>query len=123
MPNTYGVPFYSDGDDANARAWAIFIASEFLANQSCSSLSAVTWPGNVAFAPAGGDFSPPNSSWLGGVNLLNQQQGETKAKLGTFPDYVAKVQASNAALVTTQIDPSNFYTGYFGSRPELKILQ
>jgi alpha-mannosidase len=126
MPDTYGVPFYSNGNDANAGVWTSFLASDFLSasyNQICGSLSAVTWPGNVAFAPAGGDFAPPDSAWLGGVNTLNQQQGETTATLGTFSDYVSAVQASGATLVTTQIDPSNFWTGYFGSRPELKILQ
>jgi len=128
MPDTYGVPFYSDGDAGNASAWSGFLASEFLTdvhayNKVCSSLSAVTWPGDIAFAPAGGDFSAPDSGWLGGVKALNKQQSETTARVGRFQDYVSAVQASSATLVTQQIDPSNFWTGYFGSRPELKILQ
>ncbi|HEU4836414.1 MAG TPA: hypothetical protein VFS90_18435 [Pyrinomonadaceae bacterium] len=126
MPDTYGVPFYSNGDEENASVWTSFVASEFLSdsyNQICGSLSAVTWPGDIAFAPAGGDFSVPDTSWLGGVQTANQQQGETNVTLGTFPEYVEAVQASGAALVTSPIDPSNFWTGYFGSRPELKILQ
>jgi alpha-mannosidase len=126
MPDTYGVPFYSDGDTANASAWSSFLESEFLSasyNDICSSLSAVKWPGEIAFAPAGGDFAKPDTAWLGGVNTLNQQQSDTTATLGTFSDYISAVQSSGAALVTQQIDPSNFWTGYFGSRPELKLLQ
>lgn len=122
MPNMYGVPFYSGGSDgaSNATAWNEFVQSNFLSLYSCP--GPVVWPGDVAFAPAGGDFAIPDSGWVNGVTCFNKlPNNPTIATINTFPDYV--VQASGASLQTTRIDPSNFYTGYFGSRPELKILQ
>jgi len=123
MPNTYGVPFYSEGADGagNAAAWAQFINADYLSSYNCPSQSAVVWPGGVAFAPAGGDFALPDTGWVNGVAAFNQLANGTKATIGTFVDYFNAVPAAD--LVTKQIDPSNFYTGYFGSRPELKILQ
>ncbi len=126
MPDTYGVPGSSQGQEANVEAWTNFLQSQFLSastsyNNVCSSLSTVVWPGDIVFAPAGGDFSVPDSGWVDGVNNLNLTN--TTAKLGTFPDYVSAVQSSTASLTTMPFDPSNFWTGYFGSRPELKILQ
>jgi alpha-mannosidase len=123
MPNTYGVPFYSQGADGsiNAIEWTQFIKSDFLSSYPCSNLSEVVWPGDVAFAPAGGDFALPDSGWVNGVARFNQPPNVTTATIGSFPDYVSA--ASGASLATIQIDPSNFYTGHFGSRPELKILQ
>ena len=56
--------------------------------------------------------------------LLQEQPGCRRGpKLCTFAGYVRAVQQSGAQLTTMQIDPSTFWTGYFGSRPALKILQ
>ena len=134
MPDTYGVPFHSQGPDGsqNAVAWAEFIQSQFLytpgsdhskPRYKCSSLSEAVWPGGIAFAPAGGDFALPDTGWVNGVSMFNGDDNGTTARIGRFSDYVAAVTASGANLVTRPLDPSNFYTGYFGSRPALKILQ
>jgi alpha-mannosidase len=127
MPETYGVPFASSDSALNSLAWRTFIRSEFLTPSSQgyarSDLREVVWPGGIAFAPAGGDFSVPDSDWVGGVNQFNGENYGTTAKVGTFAEYVAAVLASGATLNTIKIDPSNFWTGYFGSRPALKILQ
>jgi alpha-mannosidase len=123
MPNTYGVPFASAGAGSNASSWESFVTSGFLSSYPCQSLPAVVWPGGIAFAPAGGDFSVPDSGWVDGVTTFNQNQKVTTASVGTFPDYISAVLKSGVALASTKIDPSNFWTGLFGSRPALKTLQ
>lgn len=124
MPDEYGVPFYDQGAQGNATIWQDFINSQYLAGgYQCTALSEVVWPGNVAFAPAGGDFAEPSENWVGGVNTFNDETTGPTASVGTFADYVKAVQQSGAQLTTMQIDPSTFWTGYFGSRPALKILQ
>ncbi len=125
MPFMYGVPFTSNSPQYNQEYWEGFVGSTFLTeNYPCSSLpGGVVWPGGISFAPAGGDFSVPNPGWVEGVGLFNQKSSGTTAEVGTFPQYVAAVMGSGAVLKTIPLDPSNFYTGYFGSRPELKTLQ
>lgn len=123
MPNTYGVPFASGGADNNATSWKDFVLSTYLSSYPCQSLPAVEWPGQIAFAPAGGDFSVPDSGWVDGVTAFNGQEYGTTASVGTFSDYIVQVHESAAKLVTRKIDPSNFWTGLFGSRPALKTLQ
>src|SRR5579859_232256 len=84
MPNTYGVPFQSGGQTENATDWLEFIQSAFLSQypSSCG-LSAVVWPGSIAFAPAGGDFCVPDSGWVDGVTRFNTMQSSTTAAIGT----------------------------------------
>lgn len=125
MPDTYGVPFTSGGDECNAEAWNGFVESSYIAASypTCAKLPAALWPGDIAFAPAGGDFAIPDSGWTGGVTTFNQDQATTAATIGTFSDYIQAVVASGAQLITQSLDPSNFWTGYFGSRPALKRLQ
>lgn len=125
MPNTYGVPFTSGGSQSNANAWRSFVQSQYLSSYPCgSSLQATVWPGGVAFAPAGGDFSVPDTGWVGGVSDFNSTAGNTTTSaVGTFSSYVNAVKSSGAHLMTRPLDPSNFWTGYFGSRPALKRLQ
>jgi alpha-mannosidase len=126
MPNTYGVPFASGGSQSNSSAWLSFVQSQYLSSSyhSGSSLQATVWPGGVAFAPAGGDFSVPDTGWVGGVSDFNSTAGNTtKSAVGTFSSYVNAVKSSGAPLVKRTLDPSNFWTGYFGSRPALKRLQ
>ena len=135
MPNMYGVPFYSNYLVPNATSWTDFVQSKFLlpalaASQGylCPSLTAIVppevmWPGGIAFAPAGGDFSMPDTGWVDGVSDFNKTNNGTTARIGTFLEYVSAVRDSGASLATTELDPSNFYTGFFGSRPALKVLQ
>ena len=126
MPDQYGVPFWSAGDDGsgNATTWKHFVHSLYTSSYfNCSHIGEVVWPGGVAFAPAGGDFSVPDAGWVNGVADFNGDDIGTTASIGTFADYVAAVRNSGATLATTPLDPSNFWTGYFGSRPALKILQ
>ena len=134
MPDTYGVPFYSQGTDGtgNASKWSDFVNSSFISSSylvpgsskpSCVGLTSATWPGGIAFAPAGGDFAVPDIGWVSGVDDFNLNKNGVTASIGRFTDYVAAVIDSGADLLKTQLDPSNFFTGYFASRPELKILQ
>jgi alpha-mannosidase len=135
MPDKYGAPFYSNYLVPNATSWTDFVQSTFLLpalatsqGYRCPSLTAIVppevmWPGGIAFAPAGGDFSMPDTEWVDGVSDFNKKNNGTIARMGTFLEYVSAVRDSGASLVTTELDPSNFYTGFFGSRPALKVLQ
>jgi alpha-mannosidase len=124
MPDTYGVPFTCGTADSNASAWLDFVQSTYVkASYSACPETKVIWPGGIAFAPAGGDFAPPGSAWVGGVSTFNQQENGTTAQTGIFLDYVTAVQESAVILETKKIDPSNFWTGIFGSRPAIKTLQ
>ncbi len=133
MPNTYGVPFWSYPKDqlshtTNSETWTSFVQSSFLHTNPpsyccASSTTSVAWPGGVAFAPAGGDFSIPDSAWVDSIATFNKGDSGTTAVIGTFGDYVASVQNSAANFQPQSLDPSNFWTGFFGSRPALKILQ
>lgn len=88
--------------------------------------------GNLYMAPCGGDFSVPSSILLDTVNTYNEQSGYPPAKLATFQDFVDAVNTwvkniedngGQDPLITQPLDPSNFWTGHFSSRIQLKIDQ
>lgn len=122
MPWTYGVPFWNDGPTGNAATWQQLVDSSFL-QSNYPDIQAVQWPGDVAFAPAGGDFSLPSIDWLTGVSSFDDLDLGCTGGVGTFGDYVDAVRASGATLAAQPMDASNFWTGFFSSRPALKILQ
>jgi alpha-mannosidase len=87
-------------------------------------------PGNLLMAPCGGDFSDPSANLLDAVNYYNSHYATTNkvtAGLATFQDFINAMNAYEAAnpgtLQTIAMDASNFWTGYFASRPQLKINQ
>ena len=122
MPFGYGLNVSGD-PQAIAGTLELFVQSKTPSSYPCAAATAVQWPGGIAFAPAGGDFVVPNSQLSDGISTFNDQNKGTVAHLGTFAEYVAAVQELGAGLSTLSIDPSNFWTGHFGSRPELKTLQ
>lgn len=122
MPDTYGVPQESGTAEQNAYTWADFVDSTFLSKYPVSFRpSAVNWPGDVAFAPAGGDFSIPTTAWQDGVLGFNDNVDGTVAQLGSFQGYLEALE--DVPLDSQTLDPTNFWTGFFASRPELKLNQ
>jgi alpha-mannosidase len=94
-----------------------------------------TWPGGVIFATQGGDWQFPDSpvlsssnanayNWAGAIGLTVNSGGVTaRTKLGTFADYFAALQAAASDIPTETLFAENYWTGYFASRPQLKIDQ
>jgi hypothetical protein len=88
-------------------------------------------PGNLFLAPCGGDFSQPSANLLAAVNQFNQDSSQNQgvtAVMGTFQNFIDAMNAYNAAnpgtlKTITDFDASNFWTGCFASRVELKINQ
>lgn len=87
----------------------------------------VKWPNALLFAPCGGDFSPASTQLLDSVDTYNTDfAAETgiKAVLGSFEEYLDLLRASGADLgPPVELDPSNFWTGFFSSQVALKSLQ
>lgn len=85
-------------------------------------------PGGLLMAPCGGDFSDPSGTLCNTVqDYNNTYPGSPYAGLATFQDFINAMNAYEAAnpgtLQTHAMDASNFWTGYFASRPQLKINQ
>ncbi len=85
-------------------------------------------PGGLLMAPCGGDFSDPSGTLCSTVqDYNNEYPGSPYAGLATFQDFINAMNAYEAAnpgtLQTHAMDASNFWTGYFASRPQLKINQ
>jgi alpha-mannosidase len=97
----------------------------------------VNQPGNLFMAPCGGDFSFPSGSLVDTVNSYNNDYYEpggahynatgVYAVLATFQEYIDAMNqydtSNPGTLLTHGMDASNFWTGYFASRPQLKINQ
>jgi alpha-mannosidase len=97
----------------------------------------VVWPGGTIFATEGGDWQFPTSSAPGGtasgaydwidVNdvSISSTSGDVTAscRLGTFADYHAALMRSTDDIPTFVLYAENYWTGYFASRPQLKIDQ
>jgi alpha-mannosidase len=91
-----------------------------------------TWPGGVIFATQGGDWQFPDSSVPGGNAGAYNWEGAISAtvtsgditalsQLGTFADYYQRLIASASDIPTDLLYAENYWTGYFASRPQLKI--
>ncbi|NUO01112.1 MAG: hypothetical protein HUU01_10915 [Saprospiraceae bacterium] len=80
---------------------------------------------NLYFAPCGGDFSMPSLNLVTAVNDYNAQYYPNNgiyAVLGTFQDFIDAVHAvKDQQPYTIPLDSSNFWTGYFAGRIQLKI--
>jgi alpha-mannosidase len=97
----------------------------------------VVWPGGTIFATEGGDWQFPTSSaeggtasgaydWIdvNGASITSSAGYVTAAcRLGTFADYHDALMQSAGDIPTAVLYAENFYTGYFASRPQLKIDQ
>lgn len=87
----------------------------------------VEWPNALLFAPCGGDFSPASTQLLHSVDTYNADYADETgitAVLGSFEDYLDRLHASGVDLgPPMELDPSNFWTGYFSSQVALKRLQ
>lgn len=84
----------------------------------------VKFPGRYFFAPCGGDFDTPSAELLNSVSTYNSKYGNNsnvKALLGTFEDYLRTITNDPATLGDPiRLNPSNYYTGYFASKPATK---
>lgn len=95
----------------------------------------VVWPGGTIFATEGGDWQYPISPATGGtpngaydwadVNgaTVSSSSGGVTASctLGTFADYYNALMASASEIREFVLYAENYWTGYFASRPQLKI--
>jgi alpha-mannosidase len=129
MPQTYyGITNYQG---STASQMAGFLAGNN--DQTPGSGSYAQWPGGTVFATQGGDWQFPDSSvtppglvgaydWAA-VNDATVTSGSLSipARLGTFADYFTALMKSPGAIPTTTLYAENYWTGYFASRPQLKI--
>lgn len=97
----------------------------------------VLWPGGTIFATEGGDWQFPVSSATGGtadgaydwidvnnVNISSSSGDVTAAcRLGTFADYYNALMQTPGDIPAFTLYAENYWTGYFASRPQLKIDQ
>lgn len=84
--------------------------------------------GNIYLAPCGGDFSLPSANLINAYNNYDNQYANANGiapVMGSFSDFIAAVheyeQQSNTKPYTRYMDASNFWTGHFASRVQLKI--
>lgn len=132
MPATYyGITNYLQG---NAMQTAQEIQSgiqQFLDKN----YDGVVWPGGTIFATEGGDWQFPVTSaepttitgaynWAD-VNdvAISSSSGDVTAscQLGTFEDYYNALMESASDIPSFTLYAENYWTGYFASRPQLKI--
>ncbi|KAJ7498325.1 glycosyl hydrolases family 38 N-terminal domain-containing protein [Mycena galericulata] len=118
MPETYYGTTHFNNTDAHAGM------ADFLA--ACDDC---VWPGGTVFATEGGDWQYPNSSVTGGSSSFSYNwTGVTGAlnssitgQLATFAEYYDALMNNPTALQNFTLFAENYYTGYFASRPQLKI--
>ncbi|KAJ6479674.1 glycosyl hydrolases family 38 N-terminal domain-containing protein [Mycena sanguinolenta] len=118
MPHTYyGISNYNASDPRDGMA-------QFLAQYG-----GCVWPGGTVFATQGGDWQFPDSSVTGGDSSFSynwtavpgQLNSTVTGQLATFAEYYDTLMSSSAALRNFTLFAENYYTGYFASRPQLKI--
>ncbi len=91
-----------------------------------------TWPGGVIFATQGGDWQFPDSSldstnanaydWADAIGASVTSGAVTvQGQVGTFADYYQSLMQSAGDIPTETLFAENYWTGYFASRPQLKI--
>jgi len=120
--------------------WVAADGSQVLANFMPSTYSVSTadlgsfvqaWDGSVwggpnMFVPVpSGDFATPTTQIFDDVDAYNAAPVDgVSAILGTFQDFAAAVLADTATLPPAfTMEASNYWTGQFASRPQLKIDQ
>ncbi|KAF8137987.1 glycosyl hydrolases family 38 N-terminal domain-containing protein [Mycena galopus ATCC 62051] len=118
MPHTYyGISNYNRTDPRNAM-------TQFLGTYgSC------VWPGDTVFATEGGDWQYPDSTFPGGdagflynwTGVPGSLNSSVTGQLATFAEFYDTLMNASAALKNFTLFAENYYTGYFASRPQLKI--
>jgi len=81
-------------------------------------------PSNYVYMPLDEDFMYPIADLLQYVNTWNTS-GETCGVFGveaSYDDFVSLVLASGTALETVPYNGTPYWTGFYASRPELKIM-
>jgi alpha-mannosidase len=89
-------------------------------------------PGKLFMAPCSGDFSPvtsglPDSPLVDAVNYYNSMTpggaSGVNGVMGTFQDWIDAMNNDSTIELTSyhNFDASNFWTGFFSSRVQLKI--
>ncbi|MDB5036304.1 MAG: ybgG [Chlorobi bacterium] len=93
----------------------------------------VVWPGGVIFATEGGDWQYPTTSapyanvpgaynWASVIGATVTSGDITvTSQLGTFEDYYNALMKSPGDIPSFTLYAENYWTGYFASRPQLKI--
>ncbi|KAJ7809822.1 glycosyl hydrolases family 38 N-terminal domain-containing protein [Mycena leptocephala] len=83
------------------------------------------WPGGTVFATQGGDWQFPAGgpvaggyNWTGVPGPLNSS---VTGQLATFAEYYDTLMKTPTAIQNFTLFAENYYTGYFASRPQLKI--
>ncbi len=99
----------------------------------------VNWPNDILCLTQGGDWQFPycnnptycndqsNTSGYNWTKLVNAQpipfndSQSVQPQLGTFADYYHLMTKAGNATPSTVLFAENYYTGYFASRPKLKL--
>jgi alpha-mannosidase len=81
-------------------------------------------PSRFVYMPLDADFMTPVEGLLAVVDAWNASSANpgVTAVLAGFPDFVELVRASGAPLATRHYDGRAYWTGFYASRPALKIL-
>ncbi|KAK7013020.1 glycosyl hydrolases family 38 N-terminal domain-containing protein [Favolaschia claudopus] len=119
MPTTYyGIADFCPGDAQASMA-------AFL--DDCDDC---VWPNDIIFATEGGDWQYPRNNSVPGGNpgYLYDWQGVLAAsnsswtgQLVTFDEYYSALMQNPNGIKNFTLFAENYYTGYFASRPQLKI--
>lgn len=134
MPETYyGLTNYGTSDTQSDM-------TSFLGdnnpNETPGSDKYVVWPGGTVFATQGGDWQYPviasqssfngQYDWASAIGATVTAGTDTSAitmtsRLGTFADYHDALMAARDEIPSFELHAENYWTGYFASRPQLKI--
>jgi alpha-mannosidase len=124
MPQTYyGLTNYSTTDTVSAM-------QQFLQQHGTDA-----WPEGIIFVTQGGDWQFPTTdatvncgtctggyNWESAIGATVTGGGVTAhSVLGTFADYFARLMQDKQQIPSSTLYAGNYYTGYFASRPRLKI--
>ncbi len=131
MPATYyGITNYSVSDAGTGMT--DFLENNYL-HISSDDRKPVVWPGDIVFATQGGDWQypatpelPPNSDysydWTGAIDATVSTGGVVaRSELATFADYYDRLMRNGSTIPSFELYAENYWTGYFASRPQLKI--
>ena len=117
----YGIIFNQDGTHADTGASTLnsFVQLGFKPASICDQ--------ELYVAPCGADFSHPSFDLVRAVDVYNSKYYSSTgiyAVMGTFVEFADRLLEDTHQLRTIQnLDASNFWTGYFATRVQLKINQ